>query len=156
MEQYDDTLAIAKQKIFVSEYMLSNTYELLKDPKLLLAILDNVHTAYMETLKSLLGYERFFKRIPSYATSLESMINVYSLKVQKRYDLDKKYAISMMEIKEILDEHKDAAVEFSRKEKLVIANDSYTLKTISKESLKKTIETCKEFLKKTEGIVSRA
>ena len=152
MNNFEKNLEVAKKKIFVADYMLSNTYSLLKDPKVLIAILENIYDGFENSLSCLIGYERFFKRVPPYSDSFESKMNVYSLKVQKRYDLDADYSITLMKMREILDKRKDAPVEFSRNEKFVIATDKFDLSSISEKDLKDNLAKAKTFLKKVESI----
>jgi hypothetical protein len=153
MENFERDFETAKKKIYLAEYMLTNTYALLKDPKLLLAILENIQMSLEFGLNAILGYERIFRRIPPFHNSLDSKINTFKLKVQKRLKFDDKCIKIILKISDILNEHKNSSVEFSRNKKYVIANDAYNLKTISVEDLKENINICKDFLNKINQIL---
>jgi hypothetical protein len=130
--------------------MLSSTYNLLKDPKLLLAILDNINLAYIHALSGFLAHERLFKRIPHYNNTPESELNFFKLKVHTKYGFDKCYIETMDRLNDILATHKDAPIEFSRDKNFVIASINYDLKKISPDDLKKDIKTCKDFIREVQ------
>lgn len=146
MEQFQKDLEEAKKKIYVADHMLSNAFTLLKDPKILLAILDNVHQCFTKSLSAFLAYERLFKRIPSYATNPESEMNFFKIKVLKKYEFDEKLVETFDRVRDLLVAHGEAPVEFTRKDSVVIASNKYDLKTISPELTKQFIMDGKSFL----------
>ena len=152
MDNFTIKLNHSKKRLSLADYMLTNTYSMLKEPKILVSVLENIFLAFNESLSSLLDFERAFKRVPSFGTSFESMSNVYISKVQNRYKLDKSFIKVMNEIKETIDYHKSSPVEFERKEKIVMANERYDLKTISKDKVYAYLMKAKEFAKKVETI----
>ena len=66
MEQFQIERELAKQKIKVADHIISVTYPLVKDPKLLLGVLENIHSALMHCISAILEYDRLFKRIPPF------------------------------------------------------------------------------------------
>ena len=58
----------------------------------------------------------------------------------------------MNEIKDIIIQHKKSPVEFSRKDMFVIASNSYKLKTVSVDQIKKYIAQSKQFLEEMENV----
>jgi hypothetical protein len=156
MEPFQQKFQTAKKKIYVADHMLSTTYSLLKDTKILLAILENVHYAYENALSALLEHERLFKRIPSYNDTVMSRKNIFKMKIQKTYDFDLMHANIMDKLASILQKHKDSPVEFSKDNKYIIASDSYDLTKISPEDLKTDIKSCKEFIAQVEKVIADA
>ena len=150
MEDFEQKIGAAKQKIYVADHMLSNTYNLLKDPKLLLAILDNIHLSMTQALSGFLAHERLFKRIPHYNDEPESELNFFKLKVFNKYGFEQHYVDLIDRLRDILQAHDAAPVEFSRDKNFVIASSNYDLKKISPEDLKKDIKTCKDFIREVE------
>ncbi|MGM5484120.1 MAG: hypothetical protein ACQER9_04360 [Nanobdellota archaeon] len=147
MEEFEDLLKKADDKIYVAEHMLSNTYSLLGDPKLLLAIVENVGTSYQNAISGFLLHERLFKRIPPYNRTPDSELTFFYSKVVPKYGIDKNYIQDYQKIKETIKAHKDSPVEFSRKGNYVIASDSFNLKKVSPDEIKEEIKKCKGFLK---------
>ncbi len=163
MERFQEAREQARRNLKVADHMAFITYPLVKDNKLLLAILENVFLAQTNALGSLLYYERLFKRIPPFHDNFESKINMFRERCIERYKLSKEYVLMMTEIKNIILEHKRSPVEFSRSEGFVICAENYRFKKISIEQIRSYIEKTKEFLgkveeitKKDEGIFSRS
>lgn len=145
MESFEVKLKDAKDKIYVADHMLTNTYSLLKDPKILLAIIDNISLSFEGALSAFLEHERIFRRIPSYNQTPESELNFFLLKVKDKYDFDSDLVETYVKVRDILAAHKDSSMEFSREGSFVMANEEYDLTKISPEDIKKDIKSCKDF-----------
>lgn len=146
MENFDKKIDESKKKIYVADHMLSNTYNLLKDSKILLATLQNIYEAFALALSGFLEHERMFKRISHYNPERESELNFFKLKVYHKYDFDEKYIKTIDKIVDTLRAQKDSPIEFTRNQNYIIASDAYDIKKISAEDLKKDIKTCKDFI----------
>jgi len=146
MEDFEKKIAEAKKKIYVADHMLSTTFSLLNDPKILLAIIDNIELAFTYGLSGYLEHERMFKRISHYTPTPESELNFFKLKVHKKEGFKDEFVNTFDKLRDIMQAHKTAPVEFSRNKDYIIASDSYSLKRITPEDIKKDIKTCKDFL----------
>ena len=62
MERYEIALENAKKNIRVADHMLSVTYKLVNDPKMLLAVMERINNALSYSVASILHYERLYKR----------------------------------------------------------------------------------------------
>jgi len=155
MEKFQEAREKALKSLRTADHMVSVTYGVVKDPKLLLAIVENLNTALQETMNSIIYYDRLFKRIPPFQDSFESRYNIFRLKSARRYNLDSEYIATIAEVKEMLDEHKKSPVEFIRNDKFVICNDSYRMKTLSIVDIKKYIARAKIFIQEANIITSK-
>ena len=145
----------ALQKIKVADHMLFMTYPLVKDPKLLLAIIENIFASLDYGISALLQHERLFKRIPPYHDTFTSRFEIFRNKMIPRYGLSTSYVRLIKEVKTILSEHKKSPVEFARKDKFVICSPNYSLKTIDINLVKKYIFETKVFVDNINKIVSK-
>ena len=84
MEKFQELREISQKKILLADHILTQTYPLLKDPKLLIAAVDNIFLAYSNSMGALLHYERLFKRVPSFTDNFES-----KMRVLKEYCMEK-------------------------------------------------------------------
>lgn len=151
MEIFEQKLAEADKRIYVADHMLSSTYPLLRDPKLLIGVLENVYSAFKNTISALLEHERYFKRIPPYNRATE--IVTFKAKASK-YEFSK-YIQTYDRLSEAVEFHKTAPIEFSRNESYIMASDTYSLKKLSTDDLKKDIKTCREFIAGVKKIIVR-
>ncbi len=144
----DDALKFLKS----ADHMLTQTYPLVKDPKLLLAVLNNLSISLEHIMSAVLYYDRIYRRIPPFYDNFESKFNIFKLKSAPMNKLTEMVAF-IHEINELVKKHKHSPVEFSRKDAFVICDESYKMKTITIEMLHEYVEKTKGFYSKMEEIV---
>ena len=155
MEEFQIARQRAQDKFKIADHMLTQTYPLVKDPKLLVAVMENLFLALTNTIASILHYERTFKRIPPFVDNFENKFELFKDKCVARHNLDKKYIALITDVKESVIAHRKSPVEFARKENFVICEDNYKLKTISFEQIRGYIDLTQRFLKEANAIVSK-
>ena len=155
MEKFQECREKARKKLKVADHMITMTYPLVRDTRLLMAVMENLFLALTNSMASVLYYERLFKRIPPFHDNFDSKYNMFRAKVVPRYKINMEHITMLNEIKDIIIQHKKSPVEFSRKDMFVIASDSYKLKTISVDQIRKYIARSKQFLEEMEEIVSK-
>ena len=136
MEEYSEERESALKKIRVADHMLNMTFPIVQDPKILMAVLENIFLSMEHSISSILHYERKYKRIPPFQGTFESKFNMFRMRCVDRYNIPKEYLIFISEIREIILKHKESPMEFRRKDKFVICSDDYDLKTISIKEIK--------------------
>lgn len=133
----DDLLISAKRRIQVADHFLTQTYPLVQDPKLLINILDGILHAVEETVDALLQHERAHERIPAYHEgNFAAKLSVIRGDVAKRYGFGHIDLAMISEMQELLHDHRESAMEFSRHGKYVMANSNLEIQTISVEKIK--------------------
>jgi len=155
MERFQEVREKANKHIHIADHLLSVTYPLIKDNKLLLAVIENIFLAYTNTIGSLLYFERTFKRIPPFQDNFESKFTMFRETCVLKYKIDKSYVSDIQDLKNIILAHKKSPVEFTRKDRFVICSDNYKLKTISIDELKKQIDKAKLFIQEMNNIISK-
>lgn len=135
--------------------MLTMTYPVLKEPKILFSVAKNILAALEETMTAILEYERLFKRISPFNDTFDAKFTIFRNQVVPRYDLDKSYAKTMMDLREIVAAASKSPMEFSRKEKYVICSDSYEIRTLTEQDLKKILFKAKIFIDKAHIITTK-
>jgi hypothetical protein len=97
-------------------------------------------------MSSVLNYERLFKRIPPFQDNFDSKFNMFRAKVTNRYGIENRYIQLINEVKEVIIQHRKSPMEFSRKDKLVICNGDYKMRTITVNNIKEYINNTKDFI----------
>jgi hypothetical protein len=123
MDEYKRFRDEARKDIKIADHMLFVTYPLIRDPKLLLAVLENIFLTLTNTMGYVLYYERKFKRVPSFFDTFESKYRVYVEKIVSRYDISPEYSTLLKRVKEILVAHKRSPIEFSKRDQFVICSE---------------------------------
>lgn len=131
MEKFFEARHNAKKYIRTADHILTMTYPLVNDPKLLLAVIDDIFLSLTNAMSILLYLERYQKLIPPFHDNFESKFNMFKMNIIDKYKLDRSYLMLIQEIKEILNSHKKSPVEFSRKDAFIICSNNYQMQTIS-------------------------
>jgi len=152
MEKFQELRELSNKKILLADHILTQTYPLLKDPKLLLSAVENIFLAYTNSIGSLLYYDRLFKRIPSFNDTFDSKIRVFRNHCVEKYDIKQEDINIIKEIKDIIVQHRKSPIEFSKEDRFVICSDDYKMKTIEVSDLKKMIKNAKDFIRKVNKI----
>ena len=155
MEKFQELRDSAGKKLQIVDYMLTMTYPLVRDPKLLLSVAENLFLAYSYSISSLLHYERLFKRIPPFQEDFSSKLDMFADRCLKKYSIDSENISIIRDLKEIIVAHRKSPVEFSRKDSFVICDGDYRLRTISPGIIKGYVEKAKLFIKKASSIVGK-
>lgn len=155
MEDYRKYREEAKKNIAVADHMLFVTYPLIKDPKLLLAIMENIFLTLTNSMRYLLYYERRFKRVPSFFDTFESKYRIFAEKIVPSYNLDEDVLTFLRRVKNILVAHKRSPIEFSRKDQFVICSDDYKLEVLGIKDLKHFLDRTKQFYTTMDKIIQR-
>ncbi|NQV08762.1 hypothetical protein HQ529_02835 [Candidatus Woesearchaeota archaeon] len=155
MERFQLEREKALKHLRVADHMLTQTYPLVKDPKLLIAVLENIFRSLSSAMSSILYYERLFKRIPPFSEDFDSMFNTFKARCTRRYDINIEYITLIQNIKDLIQEHKKSPVEFARKDKFVITTESYHLRIISTDKIKEYISKAKLFIEEMNNMVSK-
>jgi hypothetical protein len=154
MEKFQEYREKAKRNLEISDHMLNVTFLLVKDPKLLLAVIENIFLAYTNSMNAILLHDWIYKKIPGFNETFESKLNMFQARSIDMHKLDKKYITDMRELRNLLLEHKKSPIEFSRQGKLVICSDSYQIKTIEQKELAEYINKAKVFIHEMTSIIA--
>lgn len=155
MEKYQKSDLEAKKYIKIADHILTITYPLINDPKLLLAVMENIFLALAKTLGALLYFERLHKRIPPFHDNFESKFNMFKLNVANKFNFSKDYIHMLEDMKNIIVQHKKSPVEFVRKDVFVICSDNYNMKTLSIKEMKKYVAKAKVFIADISNYVNK-
>ncbi|MCF7865849.1 hypothetical protein K9M18_00235 [Candidatus Woesearchaeota archaeon] len=146
MERFQELREKAKQDIRKADHLLTTTYSLIQEPKILLSVANNLFIALENTMTALLEYERTFKRIPAFSESFDLKFTLYKNKLEPKYNLNKDFSRMLQDLNEIVKAHGKSPIEFSRKDKYVICSDSYEVRTLSQQDLKRMLSKAKVFI----------
>jgi len=155
MEKFQELREVAQKKLKIADHMLTMTYPFVQDPKLLVAVVENLFLALTNAMGSVLHYERVFKRIPGFQDTFTSKLAVFQEKCVERYNIDKEHVKLMQDLRDIIIAHRESPVEFSKNDKFVICSDDYRMKTISLNDIKEYVKKTKLFIQKTNTLISK-
>ena len=155
MERFQEELEAGRRHVHTADHLVSITYPLVKDSKLLLTAMDNLFSGARNLMSAILHYEEAFKRIPHFQEDYESMVRWFMSSCVPRYNLSRDYGVSMDELKVLAENHKSSTVEFSRGDGLVMFSDADNFRKITPSQLKSYVDVMKRLLLDVDGVVSR-
>lgn len=135
----------AEQQYAMAKHLLTVTYPIIHDPKLLLGVVGNLSQALESGMEALLQYEQELKLLQIPAT-FQAKVNLFRSKSIPRNKLPLAAATLLLELHEIMKLHQKSPLEFPRQQRLIICNDRYNLKTVSAKELAAQLLIVKDFL----------
>ena len=98
-------------------------------------------------MSAVINYEAMLKRV---SVSEDRFVNLENFvrKFSGEFDLNERQINLLLDIYEINKQHEDSAIEFVRKDKMVIMSDSLGLRTLDIGKIKEFLIFSKEFLMK--------
>ncbi|MAE43145.1 hypothetical protein CMO93_05205 [Candidatus Woesearchaeota archaeon] len=155
MEKFQELRDAAKKKLQLADHILTMTYPIVKDSRLLLSSIENLFLAFSYGMNSILHYDLLFKRIPPFPDNFTSKLELFRYKCAKRYGISDEHLKIIKDLKDIIVAHKKSPVEFSRNENFVICNGDYRTRIISVNEVKGYVGKAKLFIKSVFTIVSK-
>ena len=154
MELYQNHYKKAVNFFKSADHLIYVTFPVIKDVKLIITVLNNIYFALIHGMDAALEYERYYKRVLPLANNFELRLDVFKKRVVGRYGFANQEAEFIAEIKMLMDERKEASMEFSRSGKFIICSENYRIKTVSVEEIKKYLSTTKNFLIKVNNMIN--
>ena len=73
-------MAMSKKKIIIADHILTQTYPLINDAKLLLPVIENIFLAISYSMSSLIFYELYLRRIRPFQDNFIAKFNIFLTK----------------------------------------------------------------------------
>ncbi|MBW2996497.1 hypothetical protein KY332_04320 [Candidatus Woesearchaeota archaeon] len=153
MERFQEHRDKAKRNVKIADHMLLVTFPLVKDTKLLLAVIENIFLSYTNAVAAILHFERLYKKIPPFQDTFESKMNMFKERIVIKHGIDKSYLFEIQDIRDSIIQHRKSPVEFKRGDKFVICSENYRIKTISANDIRKYLDKAKVFIEVMDNIL---
>jgi len=153
METFQLLVDEANKAFQTADHLTYSTYNVVRDPKLLLVISENLFKALSKGMEAIVYYEKMYKRIPPINNDFRSLIEVFRDKCMVRYAIPRDSLIVIQDLKGVLDHHKKAPIEFRRgTDRFVIADRDFRTKTLDITKVKNYLQITKVFIFKVNSI----
>ncbi len=129
-----DAVLTAEQAWRAADHLLSVTYPVVQDPKLLLHALEHLEKAARTTISTVLKREYLFKRIRLMSDGLRNK-EIFFQVCARDYSVTPEDATLLREVLELGRRHRASGVEFSQRGKAVILDDEVGSVTIAAPKL---------------------
>ena len=135
-----------------ADHLLSVTYPLVKESKLLVAIVESLNLCTENIMNALIAFHHHDTKTPQ---SPESQWGYFQSKITPHYHLSQEYISLIITLREITKQHRHSTVEFSREGKRILCSEEYKLRILTPKEVKEYIAQCKQFLNSTNIIITQ-
>ena len=153
MEKLKELVKKANQYLNTADHLTYVTYPLVKDIKLLFNIVENLNKALNYGMEAILRYDKLFKRISPYPDNFEAKFLIFQKSCVMRHAIKGEQVSLIEELNTIITKYKKSPMVFQRKDKLVISNHHYRLKTLTINDIKNYLPNAKLFILKVNNIL---
>lgn len=143
MDDYMTLKKQAEEKLKIADHLLSTTYLVVKEPKLLVSVIENIFRAIDLSIVAVLAYEKHFKNIPNYGQTFEECSEMFRRKIMPKYSLSSEFLEFAQHMKEMVDEYKKTSTAFTKKQTFVIADNDFNVRLLTEPEVKKTLAKAK-------------
>ncbi len=153
MERVYALLEKANKALKTADHLAYVTYPLLKDARLVVAILENINNALTLSVEAMIEYDRMFKRIMTTPANFQSTLELFKTSSAPRYNIEREHTALISEINSIMETRKRGNMEFMRGDKLVVCGTDFRTKTVDYEKLKDYVNKSKRYMLKINTIL---
>jgi hypothetical protein len=137
-----------------ADHLLHKTFPLIKDPKVLVGVLDNLACSLELAMSAILAFEKKEGIIEAYPNNFNGKFSMFQRHTVPRRGIAPIHQETLIRLRALLDLHKKSTVEFQRGNKLVLCTSRYEMETLTKEDMSDYIKTTREFLRIMDKIIN--
>ena len=154
MQKIIENLSEADKKIQIANHLIYVTFPLIKNKRLLIKIIQDLKTAVLNCVNSILQYESLKKRIKLTRDPLENF-KIFSEQCAPEYDLTNQETNQILDLFEIARKQEQSSMEIMKNERVILLSKNLTSEFITIETAKKYLQLSINLLKKTKGKFSQ-
>ncbi|MBS3169069.1 hypothetical protein J4210_01165 [Candidatus Woesearchaeota archaeon] len=155
MEKYLEAIGRAKFQYDAAFHLLTVTHPFLKDPKILLAVLSNIHQSMEYSINAILSYERQLQLVPHFLDDFQSKFNLFRYKSVRRNKIDPELVQAIDIVQTLLLLHQRSLIEFRREDRLMICDKDFTIQQVTVPDIRRYLDANKALIQTAERIVNR-
>ncbi len=152
MEKFKTYVAEANKAFKTADHLIYVTYPVLQDNKLMATALEHLHHALMKGMAALLYYDAAYKRISIFPSEFPSQFRLFKESTARRYGIGEDVCRMILDVAELVRNRRESLLEFSRKDKYVIASQTYRLRMLTIEKMKQYLSSAKLFLERVNHV----
>jgi len=148
MEKFKQLVQEANKAFETADHLAYVTFPVVNDTRLIVNIIDNIYIALKKGVEAILYYEWLYKRIYNLSDNFDTNLQMFKDHIAKRYDFSQKDLDLIDQVKQIMDSKVEASMQFTRKDRFVLASPNYKLKVLNLPQVKNHLISTKVFLNK--------
>lgn len=146
-DKYLELVREANKYFDISDHMLTITYPLVNDTKIILTVVDNLYKALINGIDALISHSYYYKKVSGCPSDVEGKIEMFKQLAEKS-GFNRESFILIKDLKVLVEHRKDSPMEFSRGGSHVLADRNYRLKMINLNKAKSFVQEAKVFIER--------
>jgi hypothetical protein len=135
------------ENLNIADQLLNNTYPLIREPKLLISVLEHLSQAFENIIIATLQYEKEdVTTLENIQSNFNTLIQLFEQNIINKYNLDKEIIPFILNIRTTLEKHKNANIEFTKKETFIISDNEYNITTLNVNEMEQTLLQSKRYI----------
>lgn len=153
-EKFQENLRDAIKNIQIADHITYVTLPLVNEKRLLLKVFDEIYKSIMNCIKAVLNYEFEYRKIKIYKNDEENL-NLFFERYSGDYGITTEQVRKIKDIIELKERYKKSAMEFVKKDKVVLLSDSLRTNSLDIPKIKEYLLLGKEILMKVSSKINR-
>jgi len=154
MQHLRDLIEDANRRISTADHLVYMTYPMLRDPKLIMKIAENIEEAMRSAIEAVVYYDRLYKRIQPTGEEFTSKYYAFKSSCAKRYNIQGEHILAFEDLRKLIMDHKESPTSFVKGDAIVICADHFrNVRQVSFDKVKNFLNTAKQFILKANQIV---
>lgn len=146
MEHHKNLWEEANQKLKTADHLLTTTYSLVKEPKLLISAVEKICESLDIMMSAAIEHENIHYEPSKESDQFNEKFEIFRRKIATKYGIGNDTLEFIAGIKKTFDEHKKSEVEFIRKDKFIITDKEYNIMSLNLEAVKKDMAGAKHHM----------
>jgi hypothetical protein len=147
MDTLQQYIKEAENAVGIAHHLITKTFPLSQDPKILLSILKNIRISHENILLAVLDNPFLRPKISRSASFIVKFDRFKDLMITKSLLTPSEFVVIQL-VEDDWNTHASSDVEFARKQKLIMADNNYQLKQLTPEKITQYISQTQIILKK--------
>ncbi len=137
----------ASRQLILADHLLTATYPLTKDPKLLIGVLHNMHKAQDDIMLATIAFFSPKQILPS-TSSFSTKVTKFQLAIKDKHLASIQEVNMLTTTNNLFEKHEQSTIEFARKANMVFADGVYKLDVLKQTQLKTILTQTRILFKK--------
>lgn len=131
--------------IKITDHLVYSTYPVVKDPKLLVKIVERINDSFGNIINVVVRYEKLYKRIPN-SFNIEDINKLK--KITSKYNITDSEMAAMNKVATIIKGINESNMRLSQKDKIIVFSNDFRQQSITFNEIKELFYVLKEVNKK--------
>ncbi len=135
----------AERNLMIADHLMYSTYPLVKDPKLLLTIAEDIYKSLFLSVNALLEYDEMYKRVRMLPQDFRSRLDIFK-SCAPLHGIDTAIIKVIEDLRSFFERYKKSGTAFARQGSYIVFSEDFRITRLDFSKLKDYLSQSKVFL----------